>query len=113
MRHILKGFITSFIFAFLSALLLGAGKLIGINSLWWPIYWPSVIFALPGMPVIYMFDKLTIINKIFGLIFPEGGASGVFGAIVITAFIVWWVVFTILSKFNKLKHLTSGEEGGT
>jgi len=106
MKHLTKGLLVSLLFALVSALLYGLGTFLELDSLWWPIYWPPLVFALPGMPIVYLLDTVPFVNKVFGLIFPKGGASGVFGSVILTAILVWGIVLSVLSKFNKLKVLT-------
>jgi hypothetical protein len=106
MKHVIKGVGLSLIFAASSGVLAAIGHLIGLASWWWPIYWPALLFCIVGYPVLFLLDNTQIVNSIFGLIFPGGGASGIFGSILVTAFLVWASILSILSATGFLKALT-------
>ncbi len=66
---------------------------IGLKSAWWPFYWPSYIFLIPGNPFIYLIDSFP---KVAATMAPGGGAKGIFLIVCEAAFVIWGSVFSLL-----------------
>ena len=96
MWHIIKGIAFCLLFcAIASALAATTYGLLGVKSWWWPMYWPALLFFGIGFPILFLLDHFSVVNQFFSIFFPEGGASGIFGAILMTSFVIWSVIFSI------------------
>lgn len=93
MRHLLTGFKISLLFGIASILLMVVASFIGMKSPWWPLYWPSFLFLIPGYPFINLIDSFP---RVAATISPGGGASGIFLIVCEAAFIIWGLVFSLL-----------------
>jgi len=115
-RNIFIGIGSAFLFGVISycAFLLGsfASELTGLK-------WLGILLSIPGLLFVALAFPLTFIIDLLPmyLIFPSGGAPGVFGSLLVFAFIIWSILFTVLASMNKwpfssiLNHSKKKAEG--
>ena len=100
MNRAFIGIGTALIFGVIAYLTLLLGSYIsgisGSGLLGFIVGIPGTIFMLPTIPFTFLIDVLPMYK-----IFPQGGASGVFGSLLIFAFIIWSVLFGLLAWFRK------------
>lgn len=56
---------------------------------------PGTVFMLPTVPFIFLIDFLPM-DKVF----PQGGASGIFGSLYIFGIVIWSILFGFLAHFK-------------
>jgi len=105
-RKLILGFFVAIAFMTLSIALAATGKYLGFNTFLSPLLWPFVIFMIPGLVAIPIFDHLPGGGNLFVWMFPDGGASGVFGAMLVTAIVIWTIIFSSFGVAEKLVDLT-------
>jgi len=114
-RNIFIGIGSAFLFGVVAycSLLLGSfvSESTGLKWLGILLSIPGLIFIIPAFPLTFLIDLLPMY-----LIFPSGGASGVFGNLLMFALIIWCILFTVLASLRKwpfnaiISH--SKKEGG-
>jgi len=96
MRHILIGVSSAVLLVLLGYLFILAGSILssvyGAKVLGGMLAVPGYIVVAPGLLGVGLTDYLPMY-----LIFPNGGASGIFGCILIFAILIWSVLFSFLS----------------
>lgn len=94
MRHLLAGFKISAIFGIASILLMVLASSTGLKSPWWPVFWPALLFLIAGYPFLFLIDTFPTVAAVIA---PGGGAPGIFIIACGGAFIIWGMIFTLLS----------------
>jgi len=105
-RKLFRGVITTILFLVASVLIASIGNILELKTLIWPVYWPLAFFAIPGLISLPIIETIPWAANVFVVLFPEGGASGVFGVIFIIAFIVWVWIFSVFDVLEKVLTLT-------
>ena len=112
MKSVAFGFGLSLAFMVGTIALMAAGQLLGLNSPWWPSYWPMFLFMVAGVPFLLLLDTVPQATQVAAYFFPEGGASGVFAVLIGGAFFIWGCVFSCVIHFwPKIKTLTHHSSG--
>lgn len=101
MRVVFLGFIYSVAFGVASLALMVLGSFLGAQSFWNPMYWPSGIFGLVGFALLYVVEAIPNGMSPFIWLVPEGGAPGVFAALVLLSFFGWGCLFTGFLYFKR------------
>jgi hypothetical protein len=94
MRHLLTGFKISVLFGIASIILIVLASLTGLKSPLWPIYWPLFLFLVAGYPFLFLIDSFPTVAAVIA---PGGGAPGIFMIVCGGAFIIWGLIFSLLS----------------
>jgi len=112
MRAPVIGLAITVSFALITLGFLYLGIWLEFDSPLWPGYWLSLAFSFPGWSAVYFLDNSTLFVKVLIWFGVEGGASGVFLATWIVAFIAWWVVLSFVIYFMpKVRTLTRHSRG--
>lgn len=100
MSRIIVGVIVALLFGIFAyaTMLLGSyvSSVLGSEILGFIAGIPGIIFILPTVPFIFLIDVFPM-----GKVFPQGGASGIFGSLLIFGFIIWSFIFGILAYYRK------------
>lgn len=99
MKSVTVGFGLSLAYAIGAISLMAAGSLLGLESPWWPIYWPMFLFMAGGIPFFFIVDTIPSVPEVISVFVPGGGAPGVFAGLSGTAFLIWGCVFSITAHF--------------
>jgi hypothetical protein len=94
MRHLATGFKISVLFGVASIAVMILASTAGLKSPWWPIFWPAFLFLMAGYPFLFLIDSFPTVAAVIA---PCGGAPGIFLITSGGAFIIWWIVFSLLS----------------
>ncbi|WP_235041381.1 hypothetical protein [Vreelandella profundi] len=95
--RILIGIASGIVLGMIGCLFILAGSFVssayGANAIGMVLAMPGYIIIAPGLLGVGLIDYLPM-----HLIFPSGGASGVFGSILLLAIIFWSTVLSFLSS---------------
>lgn len=94
MQQLLTGFKISALFGIASIVLMILASSAELKSPWWPVFWPSFLFLIAGYPFLFLIDSFPTVAAVIA---PGGGAPGIFIIACGCAFIVWSIIFSLLS----------------
>tara|TARA_B100000768_G_C11196256_1_gene339628 strand:- start:422 stop:775 length:354 start_codon:yes stop_codon:yes gene_type:complete len=88
-KSVIIGLISAILLSIVAYSSLVAGSFVSSKIIGGIISMPGMVFLIPGLPFVFLIDILPM-----GYIFPGGGASGVFGSILLFATIFWSILFS-------------------